>query len=47
MIQQMTFRADWERQEERKEIEARMMARGADYEVRTSPRASMVSNDAR
>ncbi len=46
-IQQMTLRADWDRQEERKEFAARMMERGADYEVRTSPRASMVSNDTR
>ena len=46
-IQQMTLRADWDRDEERKEQAARMMDRSADYEVRNSPRASIVSTNAR
>jgi hypothetical protein len=47
MIQQMTLRADWEREEERKELAARMMERSVNYEVRNPPRASMVSTNAR
>ncbi len=43
----MTLRADWDREEERKELAARMMERSVNYEVRNPPRASMVSTNAR
>ena len=43
MVQQMTLRADWEREEQRKELEAQMMERSISYEVRNPPRAAMVS----
>jgi hypothetical protein len=47
VIQQMTLRGDWEREQERKEMEARMRERSVSYEVRNPPRASMVSASAR
>jgi hypothetical protein len=46
-IQQMTLRADWDREEARKELAARMMERSVSYETRNPPRASMVSTNAR
>jgi hypothetical protein len=47
VIQQMTLRADWDREEERKELAARMMERSVNYESRNPPRASMVPTNAR
>ena len=46
-IQQMTLRADWDREEQRKELQARMMERSVNYEVRNPPRASMLTTNAR
>lgn len=43
-IQQMTLRADWDREEQRKELQARMMERSANYEVRNPPRGSVLAN---
>jgi hypothetical protein len=37
-VQQMILRADWEREEQRKELEAQMMERSISYEVRNPPR---------
>ena len=45
-IQQMTLRDDWEREEARKEVAARVMERSANYETRNPPR-SMISTSAR
>jgi len=36
-IQRMTLRADWDREEERKELEARMMERSVNDDVRNPP----------
>jgi hypothetical protein len=47
VIQAMTLRADWDREEQRKDLEARKMERSTSYEVRNSPRASMVSASTR
>ena len=47
VIQQMTLRADWDREQERKELEARMMERSVNYEVRNPPRASVLATNAR
>ncbi len=41
-IQQMTLRAEWEREEARKELQARYMERSVNYEVRNPPRAGML-----
>ncbi len=46
-IQRMVLRADWDREEERKELEARVMERSVNYEVRNPPRTSMLSTSAR
>lgn len=46
-IQQMILRADWEREESRKEVAARMAERSANYEARYPPRRSMLSTDAK
>ncbi len=46
-IQQMTLRTDWDREQARKELEAKMMERSVNYEVRNPPRASMLSTSAR
>ena len=46
-IQAMTLRADWEREEARKELAAKMMERSVNYEVRNPPRASMISVNGR
>lgn len=46
-IQQMTLRADWDREEQRKELQAKMMERSVNYEVRNPPRASMLTTNAR
>lgn len=46
-IQQMTLRADWEREEERKELQAKMMERSVNYEARNPPRAAMLTTSAR
>jgi len=46
-IQRMTLRADWDRELERKELEARIMERSANYEVRNPPRPSVLSTSAR
>ena len=43
VIQQMTLRADWDREQERKELEEKMMERSVNYELRNPPRTSMVS----
>jgi hypothetical protein len=47
VIQQMMLRADWDREQERKELEAQRMERSINYEVRNPPRAAMVSASAR
>lgn len=47
VIQQMTLRADWDREEARKELAARMMERSVNYETRNPPRASMITTNAR
>lgn len=47
-IQQMTLRGDWEREEARREAEARAMERSASYELRNPPpRTSIVSTSSR
>jgi hypothetical protein len=46
-VQQMTLRTDWERDEERKELAARMMERSVNYETRNPPRGSMISASAK
>lgn len=38
VIQQMMLRADWDREEQRKDLAARMMERSVSYEVRNPPR---------
>lgn len=43
-IQQMTLRAEWDRAQERKELEEKMMERSVNYELRNPPRTSMVSS---
>lgn len=45
-IQRMTLRAEWEREEERKELEQRMMERSVNYEVRNPPRTSVLTTSA-
>ncbi len=47
VIQQMTLRSDWDREEARKELAARMMERSVNYESRNPPRASMAPANAR
>ena len=47
VIQQMMLRTDWDRDEERKEVEARKTERSVNYESRNPPRASIVSASAR
>ena len=47
VIQQMTLRADWDREQARKELETQMMQRSVNYESRNPPRTSMVSTNAR
>jgi hypothetical protein len=44
VIQQMTLRAEWEREEARRELAARMMERSVNYESRNPPRTAMVSS---
>ena len=46
-IQAMTLRVDWDREEERKELAAKMMERSVNYEARNPPRASMISANGR
>jgi len=46
-IQQMIRRADWEREEARKEVASRMAERTANYEARNPPQTSMLSTDAK
>jgi hypothetical protein len=43
VIQQMMLRGDWDREQERKELEARVMERSVSYEVRNPPRTTMAS----
>jgi hypothetical protein len=45
-IQRMTLRADWDHEQERKELEAKMMERSVSYEVRNPPRTSVLSTSA-
>jgi hypothetical protein len=47
VVQQMTLRADWERDEERKELAARMMERSVNYETRNPQRGAMISASAK
>jgi hypothetical protein len=47
VIRQMTLREDWDREEQRKQLAARMMERSVNYELRDPPRASIVSTNAR
>lgn len=42
-VQQMMLRAEWDREEARKELAAKMMERSANYEVRNPP-ASMATD---
>ena len=44
VIQEMTRRADWEREEQRKALEARYMERSVNYELRNPSRATTVSS---
>lgn len=46
-IQAMTLRADWDREEARKELEEKMIERSVNYEQRNPPRASMISANGR
>jgi hypothetical protein len=46
-IQQMVLRADWDREEQRKELAAKMMERSVSYETRNPPHTSMVSSNTR
>jgi hypothetical protein len=46
-IQSMTLRADWDKEEARKELAAKMMERSVNYEVRNPSRASMLSTSTR
>ena len=43
VIQQMLLRADWDREQELKELEARKLERSVNYEVRNPPRTAMAS----
>jgi hypothetical protein len=43
VIQEMMLRGDWDREQERKELEARVMERSVNYEVRNPPRTAMAS----
>jgi hypothetical protein len=43
-ILQMTLRADWDREQRRKELEAKMMERSVNYEVRNPSRAAMLTS---
>lgn len=47
VIQQMTLRADWEREKARKELETRLMERRANYELPNPPHSTVVSANAR
>jgi hypothetical protein len=47
VIQQMTLRADWDREETRKELAAKMMERSVNYETRNSPQPSLASANSR
>jgi hypothetical protein len=47
VIQQMMLRADWDREQARKELETKMMERSVNYEARNPSRTSMVSSNAR
>jgi len=47
VVQQMTLRADWEREEARKELAARVMERSVNYETRNPPRGAMISTSAK
>jgi hypothetical protein len=46
-IRLMVLRSEWDREEERKELEARIMERSVTYETRNPPRASMLSTSSR
>ncbi len=43
VIQTMTLRSDWEREDERKELLARALERSVSYELRNPPRATMIA----
>jgi hypothetical protein len=47
VILQMTMRADWDREEARKELSARMMERSVNYETRNPPRTTILSTNVR
>jgi hypothetical protein len=46
-VQQMVLRAEWDREEARKELAARMMERSVSYEARNPPPGAMSSNNIR
>jgi hypothetical protein len=46
VVQQMMLRAEWDREEARKELAARMMERSVSYETRNPSAASMTSSNA-
>jgi hypothetical protein len=46
-IQSMTLRADWDKEEARKELAAKMMERSVSYEARNPPRASIIPASSR
>jgi hypothetical protein len=46
-IQQMMLRSEWEREQERKELEAKALERSVSYEVRNPPRVSVISTSAK
>jgi hypothetical protein len=43
-IQRMALRADWDREVEREELEAQMMERSVNYELRNPPRTSILTS---
>ena len=47
VIRKMALRADWDREEARKELETQRMERSVNYETRNPPRTTMVSSNVR
>jgi len=47
LIQHMMLRADWDREEARKELAAQMMERSVNYEARNTPLSPIASTGAR
>lgn len=47
VIQQMSLRSDWEREEEQKELMQKALERSVSYELRNPPRVSVISASAK